>query len=418
MKQFFINKWFFIYIFFFFYNSFCQYPFIGFSSTLSTETVTIVVSGAAINSGTYHISRNKRVLDAIKAANNNIIPDLSVINCRAITISTPDSTQIIDLLEFLNTGNLMHNPFLSDGMHIHLNYAVQWINISGELDGALVGKVPIAKDETYGKFLSLYTFRESADTNHIFIQRTGYKAEKYSLSQVKNTPIKNHDNLTIFTKSDQSIARFVQLSGEVLHPGKYNIVPEKTLASSVIELGGGATTSGDIKRAYVIRHSIIDTAATENIVDGMESVRPEIAFGVNHAIKSNDYAVFPLGEGPVLLERGDEIIVPVKDKFVYVSGEVKIPGPILFKEGRNLRYYIEQAGGYTKKADRRNRKVITYYGKSWRSTDKENITKGDIIIIPQVEENKKFNKFVTVLQILMASITTTLTVLTFYENWE
>jgi len=41
---------------------------------------------------------------------------------------------------------------------------------------------------------------------------------------------------------------------------------------------------------------------------------------------------------------------------------------------------------YTKKADRRNKKVITYYGKLWRSTDRKNITKGDMIIIPQVGE--------------------------------
>ena len=36
-----------------------------------TITVAVSVSGALINAGTYNISRNMRIIDAIKAANNN-----------------------------------------------------------------------------------------------------------------------------------------------------------------------------------------------------------------------------------------------------------------------------------------------------------------------------------------------------------
>lgn len=53
----------------------------------------------------------------------------------------------------------------------------------------------------------------------------------------------------------------------------------------------------------------------------------------------------------VLLQAGDSIHVPSFVPTVTVRGRVAAPGPVLYREGAGLGYYVEQAGGYMQDAD-------------------------------------------------------------------
>jgi protein involved in polysaccharide export with SLBB domain len=367
-----------------------------------TITVAVSVSGILIDAGTYNISRNMRIIDAIKAANNNKLPDLAKINCRSIKIVSPEFTKNIDLLNFLNTGNLENNPFVTSGMHIHINPAVKCVYISGDLQGIFLGKIPFYEGETASQILSLFTFNETADTNRILVQRVGEKSKELSFSSLNTITLENLDVITVFPIKDRKIVHRVSMKGEVERPGMYSIIHQKTSAKEIIEQAGGTTRFGDVKRAYVIRRAKTLSLPSKELIDGLRSAREEIYFGMNHAVKSNDYAIFPILEN-VILEDGDEIIVPFIEKNVYVSGDVKNPGPIPYLKGESVGYYIKQAGGYTKQADKINVKIVSNFHDSWKTTD--NILAGDIIIIPQAEEGKNFKRWVPVIQVIATSVT-------------
>ena len=65
----------------------------------------------------------------------------------------------------------------------------------------------------------------------------------------------------------------------------------------------------------------------------------------------------PAGLDNVLVEPNDSIFVPRYNPTVEVRGAVGLETRVLFKQGAGLGYYIEQAGGYAKLADKSRTRV-------------------------------------------------------------
>lgn len=53
----------------------------------------------------------------------------------------------------------------------------------------------------------------------------------------------------------------------------------------------------------------------------------------------------------ILLENGDVLYVPAKDKLVMVHGEVFFPNALVYDEGAHVEDYVRQCGGYTQNAN-------------------------------------------------------------------
>lgn len=91
----------------------------------------------------------------------------------------------------------------------------------------------------------------------------------------------------------------------------------------------------------------------------------------------------------VVLEDGDVVNVPNKNNLVIVQGEVSIPGAFVYLDRKDLKYYIDLAGGYSNRADVGRVLVINNSGKAskyngrWNSA---NIKAGDsILVLPKVD---------------------------------
>lgn len=90
----------------------------------------------------------------------------------------------------------------------------------------------------------------------------------------------------------------------------------------------------------------------------------------------------------ILLHPNDIITIPEKTNVIQINGEVRIPQAVVYVPGHTLRDYIDQAGGYTERADkgkhlilRRNGEVIPIM----KSNAKLAIRPGDeIISLPDV----------------------------------
>lgn len=90
----------------------------------------------------------------------------------------------------------------------------------------------------------------------------------------------------------------------------------------------------------------------------------------------------------IRLEDGDKIIVPELNNIVFVSGEAVIPQAIVEKPGAEVSYYIERAGGYSRRADKEMVLLRKVNGAVISAEDAPVEGGDEIIIMPRVYMNK------------------------------
>lgn len=94
----------------------------------------------------------------------------------------------------------------------------------------------------------------------------------------------------------------------------------------------------------------------------------------------------PKSYGSVLLEEGDIINVPSKNNLVIVQGEVTLPGAFVYDKGKDLKYYINLAGGYGERADTSKVLVIHNNGKAQKYSGNIDMKPGDsVLVLPKVD---------------------------------
>jgi protein involved in polysaccharide export with SLBB domain len=228
------------------------------------------------------------------------------------------------------------------------------------------------------------------------------------------------DRLSVQQLSDWTEQSQVTLIGEVRFPGVYAIRRGETLRS-VIERAGGLTdlafpegavfTRQELKQeeqdqldqlAVRMRMSIAETAlmATRAGIGGSEN-----AIGIGQAILSQLQATQAIGRlvidlesaiharsgssDDIMLRDGDQLIVPRNRQEVMVLGEVQDATSHLFHPGLSRDDYIDQSGGLTRQADRREIYIVRADGsvatgnQGWfRDGDSSRIHPGDAIVVP------------------------------------
>lgn len=196
------------------------------------------------------------------------------------------------------------------------------------------------------------------------------------LSQVGNTKdvlLKPYDVINIRQKSDYVNQRTVFIEGMVLNPGRYTLQMSGDRISDVIKRAGGFRANADTT-ALVIRRVSKRTQTPEdrektfskllNInrdsLNAAERIKNEIYKEYDKISIDLNQALHEKKESEnMLLEDGDILTIEQNTSLVKVSGEVYYPTIIPFKEGENLKYYIQKSGSYTELA-RKNGTLVIY----------------------------------------------------------
>lgn len=99
----------------------------------------------------------------------------------------------------------------------------------------------------------------------------------------------------------------------------------------------------------------------------------------------------------ILLEQGDEIVIPQKSNLVHVGGEVLLPQSVVYNDNASIEDYIAWAGGYSERANHQRILVIHANGlvsyienpnSGWlrNSKGKDVIKPGDqVLVLPKVD---------------------------------
>lgn len=115
--------------------------------------------------------------------------------------------------------------------------------------------------------------------------------------------------------------QMVNVSGEILYPGGYAIAKKEERVMDFITRSGGLTDEADTEAIRVIRN------------------------GLNIPIDWKRISKKPLSTSNLILNAGDNIIIPNKVSTVLISGSVMFDTEVPFRKGKNIKYYIKNAGG-------------------------------------------------------------------------
>jgi polysaccharide biosynthesis/export protein len=405
------------------------------------KTASITITGIGVSPGTSTVPGNLRLWDAIKASINQAkdprLPpiNLNEYNLREVCRINNDSISYFDLFSFMFKGDLHQNPYIYPGDRIHLSPARNQIYLGGEIRGALAGIVPILPDETAIDFFPLISLSPNADSEHILLQRniSENHSQKFIIDLTKSTiqetapdgetnptglnnlHLKNGDFITVPSVSNLRNEFFVvSVTGEVAHPGLYPITKGSTTPEMIIKLSGEFTSQANRKKVVVIRTNKIPPATFLNknssILENLSPIRPEMSFSLNMMVSTKDFSVIDINKTPnIYLQPDDRIIIPRNENLVYVSGNVKRPGGYPFSPNQDRDYYINLAGGYSKKANKTNILIISIFGDAIQTYDRSVIEDGDIIVVPMSQEYKTFSMiFIPIASIVLTALSTTL----------
>jgi len=215
--------------------------------------------------------------------------------------------------------------------------------------------------------------------------------------------LENGDQVIVRTISGYEGIRMVRIEGEVIQPGTYNITNKAERISDLLKRAGGFTKYAYPLGAYLIRTekatsveqkfndimkenakkqfqnkednkvdaTLLKTNGTTNTADeinNLDSVQNKISNkGLNKVFKKEgivginlvELIKHPGGKNDFFLEEGDDIFVPRELQTVRVMGEVLFPTYVGYEKGVSLKKYINNAGGFSIRAQKK--KVFVLY---------------------------------------------------------
>lgn len=246
-----------------------------------------------------------------------------------------------------------------------------------------------------------------------------------NLSQVSaDVILKPFDVVTIKTDPYYKAQITVSIKGEVLNPGEYTLTSRSEKISDLIKRSGDLLYTANIEGAKLVRRNyygstdldVVEKIAESSAKDSSGIIaeqerKPyrEVSIALTKIINN------PGSKDDILLEEGDQIIIPAFDNMVSVAGEVFKPLSISYDEGKRLRNYLFDAGGVMKSANKKRIFVVYPNGKAASTKTVflffkkyPDITAGSKIFVPKEPEKKAsdFSKVGIIVSAISGLITT------------
>jgi protein involved in polysaccharide export with SLBB domain len=139
----------------------------------------------------------------------------------------------------------------------------------------------------------------------------------------------------VFIRKDPSFQpqRTVTVEGEVQYPGEYTLLRDNERLSSIIKRAGGVLPTGYLKGGRLLRKQA-------QADEGFRAKKPskQVIVEMNQAVRGDM-------SSDIILQSGDEIVIPSQPNTVAVRGNVANEGLIKHRDGRRVDYYLDRAGG-------------------------------------------------------------------------
>jgi protein involved in polysaccharide export with SLBB domain len=225
------------------------------------------------------------------------------------------------------------------------------------------------------------TFSLSIKPNFEFDGDKNFTLAPYDVVSVRRSPI-SYEPLSVLVE------------GEVAFQGTYSLEHKNQRLSDVIKAAGGVIPGAYIRGARLIRtmngderarmNELIKMARQSAAADSKDSISLEqLAMETTYTVGIHlDEALNNPGcDEDIELRDGDRLVVPRYNRTVRISGDILKPNVVAFKDKKDYKYYIEQAGGYGRRA-RKSHTYILYQNGTIAKASKGTIEPGCEIIVP------------------------------------
>ncbi len=276
----------------------------------------------------------------------------------------------------------------------------------------------------------------------------------------QNLPLFPGDVITFFSKADIRVpssqqTRFVRLEGEFVQAGLYSVEPGETLRS-LIQRAGGLTPDAYLYASEFTRQSTrriqqqrlqeyadsleaqidsqsnqriataITAADTQSISVSAASARAaverlrqtQVTGRIVLKLAPTAFGVEALPDLP--LEDGDRFIVSRQPSTVTVAGQVYNASAFLYTPRLEVRYYLRDAGGPDRFADKKRLFVIRADGsvvsEQFHHVAKATILPGDTVVVPPKIGNRSILQDILTVTTLVAPIGSSLGLIALLRN--
>ena len=187
----------------------------------------------------------------------------------------------------------------------------------------------------------------------------------------RNFLLEPYDVVHVRRSPAYSAARNIVVDGEVNYEGSFTLENKKMRLSDAIKMAGGATDDAYLRGARLVRvmndEERVRQQATLEVIRTILTERDD-SISASKLQLGNTYVVGieldkalqnPGGAYDILLREGDRIFVPEYNASVKISGDVFFPNTVSYIEGKNYKWYVDQAGGWGNRA-KKSKTFIVY----------------------------------------------------------
>lgn len=328
----------------------------------------------------------------------------------------------VDLLRFLQTGDVAANPTLREGDAVIVPAVDERVDVFGRL--RFPGHYEYRPGETLAQLLDVANggtgfpsnaadsvrvvrFVDTQNRTEILLTRaqaTGPEGQRLVM--------RPFDAVYVAEVGNYKRQQAAQVQGAVMRPGTYPIRQDTTTVRELVEMAGGFAPNASLVEATLRRITPASSGrpSTENVPpellsDDERRVLQVRAQGDATTVVVDFENMFAAGTQAldVPVRAGDVLSVPEARNQVTVLGAVHTPGILPFRPGMPVTYFIQQAGGYSRRADAGDVRILkTRQGTPMHWRDVTELEPGDTVIVPFRERRN----WLATLQSLQAVIST------------
>ena len=394
----------------------------SYTTLVSVRDIQVIIAGDVFSPGPYTLSGNSTLFHAL-AISGGPSDDGSF---RQIEVVRGDN--IIETADFYETfinGSSSFSSRLRSGDLVFVRPVSNLVSISGGVKRP--GIYELTKDENLSKaILFANGINNKADLSQIRLIRleNGLVSNMRvnTLFVLDNMLSKDSDKLVIRSFSYRS----VEIKGAVNNPGKY-LVNEGAGIYDLVSIAGGYTNTAypfggvleniqtkeiNEKAGEKLYESFIDELSRASTVSAQQGEMTFLAEIINEIKNtkasgrvSAEFSLEKLKNDPsqdILLQDGDIVTIPEFLDHIYVYGEINTEGTIRYKEGADVKFYIDKKGGYNPYANKKNVYVLHPNGETslvsinrniFKKQSAENLTlyPGSVIFIPREASKVPFS---------------------------
>ncbi|HEX8692070.1 MAG TPA: SLBB domain-containing protein [Longimicrobium sp.] len=310
----------------------------------------------------------------------------------------------VDLARFLQAGDLSANPTLREGDALVVPTIDRTVQVYGRVQ--FPGIYEYRPGETLAEFLAVANGGGGFPANAADSIRLS-RFVSAGARDIRTLPreaafgpegralvLQPFDAIFVPALANYMVQRTATVLGQVVRPGTYPIRHDTTTVRELVAMAGGFTPEASLVDATLTRQP---PPTQGEAVRRLQAIPPELLSDDERRILQVRLAADPtvvvldfqrlFAEGNDALDQplqsGDVLTVPVRRTGVTVLGAVLQPGIVPYAPGRDVHYYVNLAGGYSRRADWKDTEVLrARSGSRADLREVRAVDAGDQIVVP------------------------------------